>query len=72
MHHLEQNNIHVAVLQETKYTSKSKQKPTPNYQLIRKDRGNNIKGGGLAFIIHDTVPFKIIHQTAPKDDHLEE
>ena len=49
-------------------------KPTPNYKLVRKDRGGDIKGGGVAFLVHQDVPFQDV--TSPnslKDDpHLEE
>ena len=70
--HLEKERILVAAIQETKLTCKSKVKKTPNYSLIRKDRGSN-KGGGLAFLVHESIPF---HQektpaNLDSDKHLE-
>ena len=56
---LKQKNIHVAMLQETKLTSVSKNPTTPGYVLVRKDRGIN-KGGGLAFLVRNDLPFKEI------------
>ena len=60
--------------QETKFTSKAKTKPTPNYTLERKDRGRDIKGGGLAFLIHESVPYQKVSSppTLAGDKHLEE
>ena len=55
LHYMEANDIKIAALQETKLTSKSKEPKTPNYTLIRKDRGSN--GGGLAFLIHKDINF---------------
>ena len=68
------HNIHIAALQETKLTNKSKLKQTPGYTIVRKDRGNNAKGGGLIFLIHESIPFQQI-PTPPSlknDPHLEE
>ena len=58
LHYLEEHNVLVAAIQETKYTSKSKVKATPNYTLVRKDRGKDKdgQGGGLAFLIHSIPP----------------
>ena len=72
LNHLETEKILVAAIQETKLTSKSKVKKTPNYSLVRKDRGTN-KGGGLAFLVHESIPF---HQektpvNLDSDKHLE-
>ena len=73
MHYLEKNEIDVAVIQETKLTSKSKLKDTPNYTLVRKDRGKN-KGGGVATLVHSSIPFKVIDSPNPlkDDDFIEE
>ena len=53
----------IVAIQETKLTSKSK---TPDfrsrYKFIRQDRPNNKPGGGLAFIIHESIEFRIIPQ----------
>ena len=56
MHLLTTMNIHVAMVQETKLTEKSRDISTPGYTLVRKDRGSN-KGGGLAFLIKENVIF---------------
>ena len=71
---LKKHNIHIAALQETKLTTNSKEPEIEDYTLIRKDRGNNIRGGGLAFFVHNTIPF-FKNQSPPnlkKDPHLEE
>ena len=66
------NDVHVAALQETKLTEKSKIKWPSNYTLTRKDRGTN-KGGGLAFLVRRDIPFRPINTPNPlKDDFLEE
>ena len=70
---MEQNDVHIAAIQETKLLPKSKLKPTPNYTPVRKDRGHN-KGGGLLFLVHHSIPFKQLKTPASlaKDPHLEE
>ena len=70
--YMEENNILIAAIQETKLTEKSKPLKTPNYTLVRKDRGTD-KGGGLAFLVHESVKFQV-DQTPPileNDKHLE-
>ena len=73
-HYMEVNDVHIAVIQETKYTEKSKVKPFPNYKLFRKDRGNNNKGGGLAFLVEQGVQFQSVESPTilEDNDHLEE
>ena len=61
---MEKQDVHIAVIQETKFTTKSKIKPTPGYTLVRKDRGDDIKGGGVAILVHKSVPFQTV--TTPK------
>ncbi len=56
MHLMTTENIHVAMVQETKLTDKSKDFSTPGYTLVREDRKRD-KGGGLAFLVKDTIPF---------------
>ena len=69
---MDNNNIMIAAIQETKFTEKSKPKKTPGYTMLRKDRGTN-KGGGLALLVHETIHF----QTEPNppgldnDPHME-
>ena len=72
LHYMENNKISIAALQETKLTDKSKLKKTPNYTLIRRDRGTN-KGGGLAFLIHKDISFNLVPtpQSHDRDQHLE-
>ena len=61
------------ISQETKFTSKSAIKKTPNYTLERQDRGRDIKGGGLAFLIHESVPYQKVPSppSLAGDSHLE-
>ncbi len=69
---MEGDKILVAAIQETKLTSKSKPKNTPNYTLIRKDRIGK-QGGGLAFLVHNSIIFQL--ETTPQalssDKHIE-
>ena len=71
--HLLKHNIMIAAIQETKCTTKSKLPLIPNYSYIRRNRGKD-KGGGLMFIIHDSIPFKEVIQPTiiSTDPHLEE
>jgi hypothetical protein len=55
---MEADNIPIAAIQETKLTKNSKPFKTPNYTLVRKDRGTN-KGGGLAFLVHKDLNFSL-------------
>ena len=51
---------------------KTKMKATPNYELVRKDRGGDIKGGGVAFLVRHNIPFQ--RESTPnklKDNVLE-
>ena len=70
---LNTKKVHICAIQETKLTSKSKAFKTPKYTLVRKDRGTN-KGGGLAFLVHETIPFQVIPTPAnlKNDPHTEE
>ena len=51
---MKKNKIHIAAIQETNLTSKSKLRPTLNFTLIRKDRDKD-KGGGVAIFIHNHI-----------------
>ncbi len=64
---MDNNNIMIAAIQETKLTDKSKPKKTPGYTMLRKDRGTD-KGGGLAFLINETIHF----HTEPNPPGLEQ
>ena len=69
---MEKKDILIAAIQETKLTSKSKIKNTPNYTLVRRDREKD-KGGGVAFLVHKDINFTL-KSTPPildQDSHLE-
>ena len=70
---MEQNGVRIAIIQETKLSSASKLNLSDKYTLIRKDRETN-KGGGVAFIIESSIPFRIINSalTLAADKHIEE
>ena len=74
MDYLTKNDIHVAAIQETKFTSKSNIKSTKPYTMVRKDRGKDIKGGGLAILVHESIPFQQVDSpaTLTADKHIEE
>jgi exonuclease III len=69
---MQKHTITVAAIQETKLTARTKLPLTPGYTLVRADRGRN-KGGGLAYLIHDSVPFREYKLTQPpgQEIHLE-
>ena len=58
LHFMEKDNIKIAAIQETKLTDKSKLPNINNFNMVRKDRGVN-KGGGVAFLIHEDIPFQL-------------
>ena len=53
---LERNKVKVAVIQESKLTSKSKNPCIRNYTAVRKDRPHG-HGGGLLVFIHESITF---------------
>lgn len=63
---LENNIIDIALISETKLTSKNFFS-FRNYQIIRTDRPNVKNGGGTAIIIHNRIPFSAI--TYPNSLH---
>ncbi|CAG5084418.1 Similar to RTase: Probable RNA-directed DNA polymerase from transposon BS (Drosophila melanogaster) [Cotesia congregata] len=63
---LENNTIDIAMISETKLTSKNFFS-FRNYQIIRTDRPNVKNGGGTAIIIHNRIPFSAI--TYPNSLH---
>ena len=63
------NDIKLAALQETKLGKKSKLSTSSQYTLVRKDRQKD-KGGGLAFLVHKTIMFQTLPDP-PADPHLE-
>jgi len=60
MSFMEKESIPVTALQETKLSDRCSPAPaTPNHALIRTDRKCD-KGGGLAFLIHESIPFSVL------------
>ena len=53
---LERNNVKVAVIQESKLSSKSKNPCIQNYITVRKDRSHG-QGGRLLIFIHRSITF---------------
>ena len=57
--YVRRHNISVAAIQETLCTAGSMPTTPAGFTIIRCDRpGNRGKGGGLAFVIHDSVCFR--------------
>jgi hypothetical protein len=68
---LHKGNVKIAALQETKLTDRSKDPDFgPDYTLLRKDRGRG--GGGLAFLIHKSIPFTPLTLDIPTSDQTTE
>ena len=70
---LERNKVKVAVIQESKLSSKSKTPCIRNYTTVRKDRPHG-HGGGLLVFIHESITFSI-QPSSPEtlsDPHMEE
>ena len=70
---LERNKVKVAVIQESKLTSKSKNPCIRNYTTVRKDRPHG-HGGELLVFIHESITFSK-QPSSPEtlsDPHLEE
>jgi hypothetical protein len=63
--------VKVAALQETKLTLKSRTPVFQNYTLVRKDRSTG-RGGGLAFLIHQSVRFTDLDVSSllPQNDQV--
>ena len=58
MDFMTRHNIKIAAIQETKLDPKSKLPPFWNYAVVRKDR--NRHGGGLALLIHHSIPYSLV------------
>ena len=70
---LETNKVKVAVIQESKLSSKSNNPCIRNYITVRKDRPHS-HGGGLLVFIHESITFSK-QPSSPEtlsDPHLEE
>ena len=73
--YLERNTISVAAIQETMLGHNTTSLKTPGYDVIRADRPpGRGKGGGLAFIVKNTIHHQVINLPLPPpgDKHLEQ
>ena len=69
---MENNKVKVAVIPESKLTSKSKNSCIQNYTIVRKDRPHG-QGGGLLVFIHRSVTFSKQPSSAESlDPHMED
>ena len=70
---LEQHNVKVAVVQESKLTRTSKTPSFRNYTTVRKDRRHN-QGGGLLTLVHKEINNSRTTESPESlaDPHLEE
>ena len=66
---IQQHQIKVVVLQETKLSNKSTSPEILNFSLVRKDRLSD-KGGGLAIYIHNSIQYLMLPDI-PSDGHTE-
>ncbi|KAM7356297.1 uncharacterized protein ACRADG_002101 [Cochliomyia hominivorax] len=68
---MRQHNIVVAAVQETKLTTNSSLHCCIGYNVLRKDRTRS-NGGGIAFIIHNTVQYRALSlDLTSRDQYLE-
>jgi exonuclease III len=65
---LRSERVSVAALQETFLSDYSL--PFPDYTLVRKDRGRG-HGGGVVFLIHQSVTYSPVDTSFLKDNHTE-
>ena len=70
---LEQHNVKVAVIQESKLTGTSKTPSFRNYTTVRKDRHHD-QGGGLLTLVHKEINYfrTTVSPESLADPHLEE
>jgi hypothetical protein len=66
---MQQNNIKIAAIQETKWHPKACTPKIDGYSFIRADRPHN-HGGGLAFIISKEIQYNPV-KTTISDEHTE-
>ena len=68
---LNQNDVKIAALQETKLNKKGKPINIPNYTLINQYRQRD-SGGGVAFLIHESINFEELplHQLDEQLEHI--
>ena len=63
------NDIPLAAIQETFLGESINIKASPSYSLVRCDRPpSRGKGGGLPFIVNDTIQFKSLKLSTPTGD----
>lgn len=72
MKYMSKRDIGIAAIQETKLSTSSRLQHKDGYSIICKDRSK--KGGGLAFLIHDTIMYRTIdiQNVNQQDQHLEQ
>lgn len=58
LNYMHTNNIKVAVIQETKLSSRSNLTDKDGYNFVRCDRTRD-EGGGLTFMVHNTLAFQL-------------
>ena len=71
LHYMNEKNVSIAALQETKLPKNSKLS-TPGWACVRTDRPKG-KGGGIALLVKKNVNFTVVTlPTAPNDDTIEQ
>ena len=69
IHYMRSNDIPLAAIQETFLGESINIKASPSYSLVRCDRPpSRGKGGGLPFIVNDTIQFKSLQLSTPTGD----
>ena len=70
--YLEQNKIGIAAIQESHLNEKSSLKVAQPYTILRSDRPSSRgKGGGVCFIVHNTVSHAQLQLDFKGDPHIE-
>ena len=69
-HFLHHHSVKVAAIQETKLQPRNKNPNIPGYNILRRDRPSGGRGGGVALLVHHSVPFSPIDLSIA-DPHLE-
>lgn len=64
-------NVHVAALQETKLRPSVRDPKFPCYSIVRCDRPSPSTGGGLAFLVHETIRFTVLPPCPGLDNFVE-
>ncbi|XP_037826977.1 LOW QUALITY PROTEIN: uncharacterized protein LOC119614959, partial [Lucilia sericata] len=58
-HFMQHHKVQIAAIQETKLTSSCQLQRCNNYNILRMDRARS-GGGGIAFIVHNSVQYRLI------------